>query len=148
MKRLVLTRAAERDLKAIARYTQERWGVRQRNAHLKEIDQAFHALIEKSEAGRACDWVREGYRWLPHGRHMIYCKIVRDALLVVRILRVAMDVDFRLGESSRGCNVRGRVATDRRHGNATGRNIHLAVVAIIPSHDRPRHDAPGAPRAR
>ena len=93
-----LTKAARADRKAIAKFTQERWGVRQRNTYLKEIDQVFHALAKNPVMGRACDEVREGYRKFPHGSHVIYYKqIDSDVLLVVRILHMTMDVDSLVG---------------------------------------------------
>lgn len=89
-----LTRSAQADLKSIARYTQERWGVRQRNTYLKEIDQVFRALAKIPLMGRACDEIRGGYRKFPHGAHVIYYKQVgEEELLIVRILHMTMDVD-------------------------------------------------------
>ena len=93
-----LTKSALADLKSIATYTQERWGVRQRNTYLKEIDRAFHALAKNPVMGRTCDEVREGYRKFPHGAHVIYYKqVASDVLLIVRILHATMDVDSHLG---------------------------------------------------
>ena len=98
MKSFDLTKSAQADLKSIAKFTQERWGVRQRNVYLKEIDQVFRSLAKNPMIGRACDEVREGYRKLPHGSHVIYYK-QQDAelVLVVRILHAAMDVDPQIG---------------------------------------------------
>lgn len=98
MRSFDLTRAAEADLKSIARYTQERWGVRQRNAYLKEVDRVFRSLAKNPGMGRACDGIREGYRKFPHGTHVIYYR--HDAiggLQVVRILHAAMDIDVHPG---------------------------------------------------
>ena len=93
-----LTKAARQDLKSIAKFTQERWGVRQRNTYLKEIDQVFRVLAKNPDMGRACDEVREGYRKFPHGSHVIYySEIESDPLLIVRILHVTMDVDSQIG---------------------------------------------------
>lgn len=98
MKSFDLTRSAQADLKSIARFTQGRWGVRQRNTYLKEVDQVFRALAKNPEMGRACDEVREGYRKFPHGSHVIYYKMHdADLLLIVRILHAMMDVDSHLG---------------------------------------------------
>ena len=92
-----LTRAAESDLKSIARYTQERWGVRQRNAYLKDMDGVFRSLAKNPGMGRACDEIREGYRKFPHGTHVIYySQEEAGGLLVVRILHATMDVDAHL----------------------------------------------------
>ena len=93
-----LTRSARADLKAIARFTQERWGVRQRNAYLKEIDQVFRELAKNPKMGRECDEIREGYRKFPHGGHVVFYKQVGSGdLLIVRILHGSMDVETHLG---------------------------------------------------
>lgn len=93
-----LSRAARADLKAIARYTSDRWGRRQRNAWLKEIDRTFHALAANRLMGRACDEIRAGYRKLPHGSHVLYYKQTPDLLLIVRILHATMDVPAHIGD--------------------------------------------------
>ena len=93
-----LTKAACEDLKSIAKFTQERWGVRQRNTYLKEIDQVFRVLAKNPDIGRACGEVREGYRKFPHGSHVIYYnQIDGDPVLIVRILHSTMDVDLQIG---------------------------------------------------
>ncbi len=98
MRTFDLTRSALADLRVIARYTQERWGVRQRKTYLKAFDQVFHALAKNPRMGQACDEVREGYRKFPHGGHVIYYKHPSDdELLIVRILHASMDVDLNIG---------------------------------------------------
>lgn len=93
MRQLELTRSALQDLRSIARHTQARWGVAQRNAYLRGIDQAFRSLAENPVLGRACDEIRSGYRKLTHGRHVIYYKAADHEVLVVRILHVSMDAE-------------------------------------------------------
>lgn len=98
MRDFELTRSAQADLRAIARFTQSRWGVRQRNAYLKEVDQVFRALAKNPLMGRNCDEIREGYRKLPHGTHVIYYKQPSEnTLLIVRVLHATMDVDTNIG---------------------------------------------------
>lgn len=98
MRRLDLTRSAQADLRSIARFTQNRWGVRQRNAYLKEVDQVFRSLAKNPLMGKACDDIREGYRKLPHGAHVIYyTQPSEDELLIVRILHAKIDVDSNIG---------------------------------------------------
>lgn len=98
MSRFDLTRSAKTDVKSIARFTQSRWGVRQRNAYLKELDQVFRLLAKNPQMGRPCDEIREGYRKLPHGAHVIYYKQpTEDEVLIVRILPGTMDVDSNIG---------------------------------------------------
>ncbi|MFC3552495.1 type II toxin-antitoxin system RelE/ParE family toxin [Lysobacter cavernae] len=98
MRHFDLTRSAQADLRSIARFTQSRWGVRQRNAYLKEVDQVFRSLAKNPLMGRACDEIREGYRKFPHGAHVIYYKQPsEDELLIVRVLHATMDVDSNIG---------------------------------------------------
>ena len=98
MRHFDLTRSAQADLRSIARFTQSQWGVRQRNACLKEVDQVFRSLAKNPLMGRACDDIREGYRKLPHGAHVIYYKQPsEDELLIVRILHATMDVESNIG---------------------------------------------------
>ena len=98
MRHFDLTRSAQADLRSIARFTQSRWGVRQRNACLKEVDQVFRSLAKNPLMGRACDDIREGYRKFPHGAHVIYYKqSSEDELLIVRILHATMDVESNIG---------------------------------------------------
>lgn len=98
MRRFDLTKSARDDLRAIARFTQGRWGVRQRNSYLKEVDQVFRSLAKNPLMGRACDEIREGYRKFPHGAHVIYYRLPNESeLLIVRILHTTMDVDSGIG---------------------------------------------------
>ena len=98
MRRFYLTRSAQADLRSIARFTQNRWGVRQRNVYLKEVDQVFRSLAKNPLMGKACDDIREGYRKLPRGAHVIYYKQPsEDELLIVRILHATIDVDSNVG---------------------------------------------------
>ena len=97
MKRFVLTRLALADLKSVARFTEKNWGRLQRDTYLKEIDTIFHALASNPRMGRACDDVRQGYRKLPHGAHIVYYRVMdREQVLIVRILHATMDVDSQL----------------------------------------------------
>lgn len=95
--RFELTASARNDLKAIARYTQVRWGRIQRNAYLQEMDRVFRMLAENPAMGRACDAIRAGYRKFPHGGHVVFYREQEGGtLLIVRILHVAMDVESNL----------------------------------------------------
>ncbi|HRP88232.1 MAG TPA: type II toxin-antitoxin system RelE/ParE family toxin [Gammaproteobacteria bacterium] len=98
MRRCGLTRSAKADLKSIAGFTQSRWGVPQRNAYLKEMDQVFRSLADNPMMGSPCDEIREGDRKLLHGAHVIYYKQpTENEVLIVRILHGTMDVDSNIG---------------------------------------------------
>lgn len=98
MRSFDLTQSAQADLMSIARFTQGRWGIRQRNVYLKSIDHVFRSLANNPLVGKTCDDIRKGYRKLPHGAHVIYYTLPHEnELLIVRILHAAMDVDTNIG---------------------------------------------------
>lgn len=94
-----LTRSAKADLKSIARYTQEHWRTRQRNAYLKAIDQVFHSLAKNPVMGKTRDHIHDEYRKFPQGAHVIYYnRGEKDDLLIMRILHSTMDVELHIGD--------------------------------------------------
>lgn len=94
-----LSKAAQEDLKSIARFTQKRWGVRQRDTYFREIDRLFSALAQNPKMGLPCDQIREGYGKFPYVSHVIFYKEEDDdTVLIVRILHATMDVDASIGD--------------------------------------------------
>lgn len=97
MRRFDLTRLAKADLMSIARFTETRWGRKQRNAYLKEFDQIFRSLAENPLIGRVCEEILPDYRKHPHGSHVIYYTLPNESeLLIVRILHGTMDAESNL----------------------------------------------------
>lgn len=93
MKPFDLTRKAQADLREIAIFTMERWGVEQRNVYIKQFDDTFHRLATSPLMGKACDEVMPGYRKFPQGSHVIFYKKGSSSVIeVVRILHKNMDV--------------------------------------------------------
>ena len=92
-----LTRKALADLRAIAIFTEERWGVVQRNTYIKQFDDAFHALAANPALGKVCDEIMPGYRKFPQGSHIIFYKVgSQTSIEIIRILHKHMDVDAQL----------------------------------------------------
>jgi toxin ParE1/3/4 len=92
-----LTVKAKEDLKNIALYTQEIWGIRQRNFYLKQIDEVFHIISKSPDKGRICDNIRKGYYKHSAGKHIIfYRQISKKEIQIVRILHESMDVPSHL----------------------------------------------------
>ena len=88
-----LRAAARNDLKKIALFTEKRWGREQRNRYLRQIDEAFHQLVENEAIGTRCDYLRPGYRKFPVGSHIIYYKGGNPGFIeITRILHKRMDV--------------------------------------------------------
>ena len=89
-----LSNKAVEDLIEIGKYTQEAWGVSQRNIYLKQLDDCFSNLSENPNLGFKCDYIAKGYRKFPQLSHMIYYKIAPGAVVeIIRILHKSMDAD-------------------------------------------------------
>lgn len=98
MNSFTLTARAKSDLIAIARFTQDRWGLVQRNIYIKQFDEAFHLLAESPTIGKNCDYIKDGYHKFPQGSHIIFYKFSpARPLQIIRILHKQMDVNSKLG---------------------------------------------------
>jgi toxin ParE1/3/4 len=94
MNAFVLTSKAKADLRAIAIFTEERWGKEQRNLYIKQFDDAFYLLAHTPLAGKACDYIRKGYLKFPQGSHIIFYKDSNTQKIeVVRTLHKNMDIE-------------------------------------------------------
>lgn len=94
MKPFALTRAALDDLRKIARFSAQQWGVERRNRYLVQIDATFHALGENPALGTACDDITPGYRKFPQGSHLIFYRTGPSTRIeIVRILHKRMEAD-------------------------------------------------------
>ncbi|WKJ89077.1 type II toxin-antitoxin system RelE/ParE family toxin [Methylomonas montana] len=97
MSRFLLTNAAKADLKSIGRYTQETWGIEQRNLYLTLLDRSFHDLVVNPLMGKDCGDIRPGYRKLPVGKHLVFYRQKEpDLIEIVRVLHERMDSESHL----------------------------------------------------
>ena len=94
MTAFALTNKAMADLRAIAIFTEEHWGKELRNLYIKQFDDAFHMLANAPLVGKACDYIKSGYRKFPQGSHIIFYKDSdKQKIEIVRILHKNMDVE-------------------------------------------------------
>jgi len=94
-----ITNAAKADLKEIGRYTQKHWGRDQRDQYLTMLDTCFHKLAANPLKGKNCNEIRDGYRKLNAGSHVIfYHPTLPDTIEIVRVLHGRMDIETRLAE--------------------------------------------------
>ncbi|NVN52681.1 type II toxin-antitoxin system RelE/ParE family toxin [Mycolicibacterium hippocampi] len=97
MSRYVLSPAARADVEQIWDYTCDRWGDKQAETYVREIQRAIDRVADSPQIGRACDDIRPGYRKHAVGTHTLYYRITGvDMIDVVRILHQRMDVDRHL----------------------------------------------------
>jgi toxin ParE1/3/4 len=88
---------AKADLKEIGNYTQNRWGREQRDQYLRMLDVSFHQLAASPLKGKDGSDIRNGYRKLNAGSHVIfYRQTLTDTIEIVRVLHGRMDIETRL----------------------------------------------------
>lgn len=87
-----VTRAAKNGLVGIAKFTQQHWGVEQRDRYLAQLDSRFYRLAGNPELGKQCDYIKPGYRKFPVGSHVIYYRICSNRIEIIRVLHKRMDV--------------------------------------------------------
>ena len=84
MKPFALTHKAQTDLRAIAIFTEGRWGgVEQRNLYIKQLDDTFHMLGASPALGKSCDDIMPGYRKFPQGSHIVFYKSGSSSVIEV-----------------------------------------------------------------
>lgn len=87
-----LTTKALKDLKDIALYTEEKWGIKQRNIYLDKMDKVFHKISKNPHRGKSCNHLRQGYFKLLIEKHIIFYKIDESEIEIIRILHQSMDI--------------------------------------------------------
>lgn len=85
-----LSPAAERDLVAIARYTQREWGDLQAELYVDLLTGRFQGLADTPERAAACEQIRAGYRRYGIGRHVVYFRVRAHGIDIIRILHERM----------------------------------------------------------
>jgi toxin ParE1/3/4 len=100
MSTFTLTQRAKADLKAIAKFTEKRWGREQRCIYIKQFDDTFHVLSDTPEIGNSCDYIKESYQKFPQSSHIIFYRATSPKYIqVIRVLHKNMDVLSKFGGS-------------------------------------------------
>ncbi len=91
-----LSPAAQSDVADIWDYTAEKWGLDQAEASVRQIKRAVQAVAADHGLGRSCDEIRPGYWKYMVGSHVLFYRIDRDGIDVVRILHAHMNFECHL----------------------------------------------------
>jgi toxin ParE1/3/4 len=91
-----LTHDAKASLRHIALYTQQKWGVKQRQTYLKALDKCFHDLAIAPTKGKLRSEIHHHMRSYPQGSHVIYYLVQESTIVIVDILHKRMDPDIHI----------------------------------------------------
>lgn len=86
-----LTGEADRDIRALYRYSYENFGPAQADAYVQSLEDCLALLSENPVLGRNFAAVRPGLRRHEHKSHVIYYLDAGDFILVLRILGAMQD---------------------------------------------------------
>ena len=90
MKRASISLEAETDIDQIASYTSNKWGWRQSDRYLDQLEESFQILAQHPSIGRSCDSIQAGLRRFEVGKHVVFYRPESGGILVLRILHQQM----------------------------------------------------------
>lgn len=93
-----LTLRAAADLAEIGRFTEARWGRKQRSSYLRDFDAAFRRLATGSTLGRQRPELGNGLLSYRCGRHTIFFHRTADEVQILRILHERQTLRGKLAE--------------------------------------------------
>ncbi len=92
MARYILSPAAQADLESIWDYTVTRWGETQAEDYTRNIREACEALSTGKMVSRSAEDIRQGYRKVAVGSHVMFFRLQSGVVEIIRILHQSMDV--------------------------------------------------------
>lgn len=96
---LLLSAKAQDDLFEIWRWTSESFGERQADRYLDELGEAMRACAEVPKRGKDRGSIRDGYRSVLVGKHVVFYVSDDAKVIVQRVLHGSMDFDQHLDET-------------------------------------------------
>ncbi len=89
--KIVLSKAAKADLKTIGRYTENSWGLEQRDIYLGKIFKCFENLQESPFLGKLRDELYKNMRSINVEKHVIYYYYNNETIQIAAILHEQME---------------------------------------------------------
>ncbi|MCA1748383.1 MAG: type II toxin-antitoxin system RelE/ParE family toxin [Parasphingopyxis sp.] len=87
---LILSDEAEADLRAIIRFSVERWGIEQAERYVQLLRDRLQDLTRHPRIGSPADSMSPGLRRFSYISHVAYYRVVRHEIRIVRILHKRM----------------------------------------------------------
>ncbi|WP_417619609.1 type II toxin-antitoxin system RelE/ParE family toxin [Parasphingorhabdus sp.] len=88
---LRLSRRAASDLAEIADYTILEFGIDQARLYRDQFQACFRSFLANPQLGRSAGEVAPGLRRIRQQAHVVFYRVERDGLLIVRVVEHGMD---------------------------------------------------------
>jgi len=85
-----VSKQTQSDMRVIARYTVEKWGMAQAIRYARGLKESFQLLAENPGIGRVCDAISSGIHRHEQGKHVVFYRLNPGGIRVVRILHQQM----------------------------------------------------------
>jgi toxin ParE1/3/4 len=95
-RQITFSQKAQADLASIWDYTAQAHGLAQADSYIADIDRIMALALDFPNMGMDYSDIREGYRKLGSGYHLIFYKPRNDGIEIVRVLHERMDIDAHL----------------------------------------------------
>ena len=95
MKRLpyAISKKAIADLEEIWLYTADKWSIAQADRYYHLMFDEIDFICKNPKSGRQMEWIRKGYRVAKVKFHLIFYKVEKDVVQIIRILHERMDIE-------------------------------------------------------
>ena len=93
MSQVILSPKAKSDLSDIWDYTLAEWGIDQAEKYVRDLWTAMQKQARDPSTSVDISDVRKGYRKFRSGSHVIFFRLTREGIDVVRILHQRMDFE-------------------------------------------------------
>ncbi len=87
-----LSSEADKDLEDIFDYTAAQFGVMQAISYVSSFEDVFIAIGHNPKIGRGRDEIKKGLRSLVKDAHIVFYRISKDSIRIVRILHCSRDI--------------------------------------------------------
>lgn len=90
IKKYRLREHAREDIKAIGKYTQEKYGLVQRNEYLLGLESHFESIAKMPQRSKPRNDIKEGYYSANYKKHVIFFIIKKDYIEIIAVLHKQM----------------------------------------------------------
>ena len=97
----ILSPLASEDIIAIWSHTLTEWGEKQADCYIQELDFCFERLVANPRLGRERQDIKNGYRSVPVGSHLVFYRITSSDIEIIGIPHQREDPKNHIGQESR-----------------------------------------------
>jgi toxin ParE1/3/4 len=87
-----LSSEADSDIENIFVYTLKEFGLEQAVDYISQFEKSFVQVLDNPKSGRARSEIRKGLRSIGQNTHVIFYRILKDRIRIVRILHGSRDL--------------------------------------------------------